>query len=88
MDVPLPKTLKILRGFLASQIRADRSTNNSHPNSPDSHDVVDHLHLKWQLLCKNLLRISPSSGPSANENTVHHQMQFFKLLVDSCLAPP
>ncbi|PLW23072.1 hypothetical protein PCASD_10528 [Puccinia coronata f. sp. avenae] len=88
MDVPLPKTLKILRGFLASQIRADRSTNNSHPNSPDSHDVVDHLHLKYQLLCKNLLRISPSSGPPANENTVHHQMQFFKLLVDSCLAPP
>jgi len=94
MKVPLPKCLKILRGFLSQQIHADRraGSNSTPPPPPLSdnnmleHDL--HLHLKYQMLIKNLLHYPASYSPSLRKNLGNYRGQFFKLLVDSCLAPP
>ncbi|KAA1069674.1 Anaphase-promoting complex subunit 1 [Puccinia graminis f. sp. tritici] len=89
MHVPLPKTLKVLRAFLTTQIRTDHPPPNPLLQSSPG-QLCNHHHLKYQLLVKNLLRLPTSadslSPQSARKNIDDLRMQFLKLLVDSCCS--
>ncbi|KNZ49753.1 hypothetical protein VP01_480g4, partial [Puccinia sorghi] len=85
----LPKCLKILRGFLSQQIHADRRADSiPTPPPPPSDNILEHdlhLHLKYQMLIKNLLHHPASSSPSLRKNLGNYHGQFFKLLLPTAM---